>query len=145
MYSVSISTNNKLISNNAFRQNAEQSLQKFQKVADFNKITERNPDKIIQLMKWLKNENGLNGVGYRVASTICHFMWPNIVPIVDRMVFRAIGNSDEDSDIYAEDMDCVKRYIEHNWALSDRYSPVFPSHLHETPVRLIDMSLWVIR
>jgi len=76
-------------------------------------------------------------------TTLLHMIYPEVVPIFDKMVLKAVGAWDNS---YANrSRKRFKKYLEHVWQLVDRYRYSFPPELKETPIRLIDMALWVIR
>lgn len=76
-----------------------------------------------------------------LRTTLLHVLYPNVLPIFDQMVLKAVGSW------YAaanQDMGVLGRYIPHAWALADGHT----AHLtgfQETPLRLIDMGLWLVR
>ena len=76
-----------------------------------------------------------------VRTTFLHILYPNIVPIFDQMVLRAVGAWREGAN---QDAGVLRYYIPHAWALADKYTQEL-SGFKESPVRLIDMALWVKR
>ena len=142
MYSTSVSISKKYFEDESLKDKAQVSLCKFLNIVNENNITNRDINKTIRLISWLKDDKNLFGVGYSVASAICHFLYPNIVPIVDRMVIQAIGNNREVSKFALNDIESIKLYIEYNWHLSTKYHDCFKNIYSETPVRIIDMALW---
>ncbi len=80
-----------------------------------------------------------------MRTTFLHFLYPQVVPIYDRMVLRAVGFSEDEAKEAICDIGVLRRYLLHAWRLSDRYQGSFPNDAKETPVRLIDMALWVKR
>lgn len=61
------------------------------------------------------------------------------------MVLRAFGISAKGAN---RDRGVLRQYLQRVWELADRYTMAF-AHLREetseTPVRLVEMALWVIR
>jgi len=78
-----------------------------------------------------------------VRSAFLHFIYPHVVPIFDEMVLLAVGVTDEDAD---KKISYFKEYTAFVWSLVEKYKDKleygFPG---ETPVRVIDMALWVTR
>ena len=107
---------------------------------------ERNSDVVKNLFSTIdlykKSLYGMkNSCSLPVRSTFLHFLYPNVVPIFDKQVLLAVGvnskNANKDFSIFLE-------YLEFAWTLSDRKS-LIPTDLKETPLRLLDMALWVNR
>jgi hypothetical protein len=76
-----------------------------------------------------------------VRTTFLHILYPDVVPIFDQMVLKAVGAWHEGAN---QNISVLGRYIPHAWALADEYSPLF-SGFRESPIRLVDMALWVKR
>lgn len=76
-----------------------------------------------------------------VRTTILHFIYPNVVPIFDQMVLKAVAAWNPGAN---QDAAVLRRYIPHARELADRHAQGQPN-LEETPVRLVDMALWVTR
>jgi hypothetical protein len=76
-----------------------------------------------------------------VRTTILHFIYPSVVPIFDQMVLKAVAAWNPGAN---QDVAVLRRYMPHAWELADRYAQGRPN-LEETPVRLVDMALWVSR
>ncbi len=90
----------------------------------------------------------LYGMRLPVCTTVLHFMYPQVVPIFDQMVLRAVGYSRDE--IKARELnqssELYGQYLEHHWSLVRTYSPKFARlGLPETPVRAVEMALWVNR
>ncbi len=76
-----------------------------------------------------------------LRTTLLHVLYPEVVPIFDQMVLKAVGSWYTAAN---QDAGILGRYIPHAWALADRHT----AHLtgfQETPIRLIDMGLWLVR
>jgi hypothetical protein len=104
----------------------------------------RDVDCIIAMIKQI-GEYSLVGMksdtSLPVRTTFLHFLFPDVVPIFDKMVLQAVGITDKAAN---KDIGVLTRYVPFAWCLADRYSAHF-SGFRETPVRLIDMALWVSR
>lgn len=74
-------------------------------------------------------------------TTFLHFIFPDVVPIFDRMVLQAVGVDEPDAN---QRMDVLRHYLPFAWELADRHAPRLVGYYRETPVRLIDMALWVV-
>jgi hypothetical protein len=74
-----------------------------------------------------------------VRTTLLHFLFPHVVPIFDRMVLEAVGVGER------QNIGILKEYVDHVWTLAGRHAAHFFNFPLETPVRLIDMALWVSR
>lgn len=107
---------------------------------------ERNSDVVQTLFSKIElYKNSLYGMknscSLPVRSTFLHFLYPNVVPIFDKQVLLAVGvdskNANKDFSIFLE-------YLDFAWKLSDRKS-LIPTDFQETPLRLLDMALWVKR
>ena len=79
-----------------------------------------------------------NGISVRTA--FLHLLYPHVVPIFDRNVLRAVGAWFENANY---SISVLREYIPHAWTLADRHAQSLP--FPETPVRLVDMALWVER
>jgi hypothetical protein len=76
-----------------------------------------------------------------VRSTFLHILYPSVVPIFDKMVLQAVGITDEQAN---QNLDVFRAYLPHAWHLAQDHAAKLVG-FEETPVRLIDMALWVIR
>lgn len=77
-----------------------------------------------------------------VRTTLLHFMYPSVVPIFDKMVLHAVGIWDEHAN---QSTKFLKAYLPFAWELADRYAQNFSRFEKESPIRVIDMALWVGR
>lgn len=77
-----------------------------------------------------------------VRTTFLHFMYPKIVPVFDKMVLQAVGFKQKNAN---HDIKILEQYIPYAWGLADKYRGKFNNKWSESPIRLIDMALWVIR
>jgi hypothetical protein len=78
---------------------------------------------------------------FPVKMTLLHFIYPNVVPIFDKMVLQAVGVWDKNAN---HDLNILKQYIPHSWQMAERHKDKMVG-LKESPLRAIDMALWVIR
>jgi hypothetical protein len=76
-----------------------------------------------------------------VRTTFLHILYPNVVPIFDKMVLLAVGAWFESAN---KKVVVLRQYLPHAWALADKYAKQL-SGFKESPVRLVDMALWVER
>jgi hypothetical protein len=77
-----------------------------------------------------------------VRTTLLHFMYPSVVPIFDKMVLQAIGVWDKHAN---QSTKVLMEYLPFAWELADRYAQNCSSFEKESPIRVIDMALWVGR
>ncbi|MEA2113046.1 MAG: hypothetical protein U9P63_00060 [Patescibacteria group bacterium] len=105
---------------------------------------ERNIDDIVELIQI--NEISIFGMGssdsFPVRTTFLHFVYPEIVPVFDKMVLQAVGIEENNAN---HDIQVLKDYIPFAWELADKHKSQFNKNWQETPVRLVDMALWVNR
>lgn len=76
-----------------------------------------------------------------VRTTFLHILYPNVVSIFDRMVLKAVGAWFEGAN---KKIAVLRQYLPHSWGLADKYAHQF-SGFNESPVRLVDMALWIER
>ncbi len=77
-----------------------------------------------------------------VRSTLLHFLFPDVVPIFDKMVLQAVGVSDRGAN---QRLEVLRDYLPFAWTLADRHTANYLRQRSETGIRLIDMALWVVR
>lgn len=77
-----------------------------------------------------------------MRTTVLHLFYPDVVPIFDKMVLQAVGVGDKDAN---HDRKVLEEYIPFAWSLAERYARQLAAFADETPVRVIDMALWVTR
>jgi hypothetical protein len=89
---------------------------------------------------------GLYGMGLPVCTTVLHFLYPSIIPIFDQMILRAVGYDrdeikrkrlNQSQDLYGD-------YLGFHWSLVEKYRSKI-NNFRETPVRVIEMALWISR
>ena len=85
-------------------------------------------------------------MGLPVATTVMHFLYPEVVPIFDQMILRAVGYTREEiqKNHLNQSIELYEKYLIHHWGLCDKYSSRMSGFL-ETPVRVVEMALWVSR
>jgi hypothetical protein len=104
---------------------------------DIEKV--RHMYQIIQ--KYSKELYGIsNSCALPARSTFLHFLYPGTVPIFDKQVLLAVGVTDKDAN---KKKDVLFDYIPFAWEIS--WNSHVPVNWQETPLRLLDMALWVIR
>jgi hypothetical protein len=113
---------------------------------------EKSPSQIIELIRSF-NKFKLPGMASAdaipVRTTFLHFIYPNAVPIFDQMVLRAIGLWEQGAN---HRYPVLEKYLPIAWDLADKYATEISSFKNESPVpviespiRIIDMALWVNR
>jgi hypothetical protein len=73
-------------------------------------------------------------------TTLLHFLYPNIIPLFDKQVLLAVGVAEKGAN---RRRGYLYQYIEFAWRESKK--PNIPKDWQETPLRLLDMALWVTR
>jgi hypothetical protein len=77
-----------------------------------------------------------------VRTTFLHFTNPRVIPIFDKQVLLAVGISEKDAN---HKMEYLQLYFPYALELAKRYGESFLSSDAESPLRLVDMALWVTR
>lgn len=77
-----------------------------------------------------------------VRATLLHFLYPNVAPLFDRMVLRAVGVISETA---SHDRRVYTEYISYARELAARYRHDCAKFSQETPLRVVDMALWATR
>jgi hypothetical protein len=77
-----------------------------------------------------------------VRTTFLHFVYPDVVPIFDKQVLKAVGIYNRNAN---RSRKRLLQYVPHAWKMLDLHSSQFNTFKRETAVRLIDMALWVTR
>lgn len=132
---------------NAYKErgSTEISLQKLKCILSLVDLKDRNLNNIVKLMLRI-GETGLYGIkldtSLPVRSTLLHFLYPEWVPIFDKMVLKAVGITEKDAN---QKMEIFEEYLPFNWNLCEKYEDKIRNFKKETPIRVIDMALWVIR
>lgn len=76
-----------------------------------------------------------------VRTTFLHFLYPNVVPIFDQMVLKAVGAWFEGAN---KKLSVLHEYVPYAWTLTDKHTRQLYG-FKESPIRLIDMGLWITR
>jgi hypothetical protein len=77
-----------------------------------------------------------------VRTTLLHFVYPSVVPVFDQMVLKSVDLWFKDAN---KKLPVLERYLPVAWELAERYTRVMPQFPNESPIRVIDMALWVAR
>ena len=77
-----------------------------------------------------------------VRATFLHFIHPAMIPIFDKQVLLAVGVSEKGAN---QKLKFLEEYLAHATQLAQTHSLHFSNFQDETPVRLVDMALWVVR
>lgn len=106
---------------------------------------EKNTSAVLDIVKQLGSFKILGiktSTALPVRTTLLHFMYPSVVPIFDKMVLQAVGVWDKHAN---QSTKFLMEYLPFAWELADRYEQNFSSFRKESPIRVIDMALWVGR
>ena len=105
----------------------------------------RDQGALLQLIKSFTRE-AVHGMAsfdaFPVRTTFLHFVYPEVVPIFDKQVLRAVGVFEKNANHSAQ---YLLEYVVFAWELANKYSHHFGLFGRETATRLIDMALWVSR
>jgi hypothetical protein len=77
-----------------------------------------------------------------VRTTFLHFVSPSTNPIFDKQVLMAVGVTEKYANQKSE---LLQSYVDHAIVLAAKYSDQLKPFSDESPIRLIDMALWVTR
>ncbi len=118
-------------------------------ISSMPKFIDRSIDRIIDLLRHFdrpKLPGTKDPCRIAVRSTFLHFMYPDTVPIFDKMVLQAVGEFREGAN---QDLGLFREYVPHAWRMADQHAAAVQcingEKVTETPIRLIDMALWVHR
>jgi hypothetical protein len=81
-----------------------------------------------------------NSCSLPTRSTLFHFLYPETVPIFDKQVLLAVGVTEKDAN---QNRNRLYEYTQFVWEESIKLN--IPQDWPESPIRLFDMALWVIR
>ena len=142
MYSTSPHINNEIRKNQALRIKLNNTLSNIRR---FPVTIDRANSRVIGLVKSLLRLE-LYGMKLPVATTVMHFLYPDVVPIFDQMILRAVGYNREDikKNNLNQSLDLYEKYLLHHWGMCKKYSSSTAGFL-ETSVRVVEMALWVSR
>jgi hypothetical protein len=90
----------------------------------------------------------LYGMKLPVCTAVLHFLYPDVIPIFDKMVLMAVGYTREQikKDALNQDQYLYGQYMEHVWSLTKRHANQINAQKYkESSVRIIDMALWFTR
>ena len=76
-----------------------------------------------------------------VRTTFLHMLYPDVIPIFDKMVLQAVGIRDKNAN---QNKAVLGEYLPHAWAMADQHARQLVG-FREEPIRLVDMALWVMR
>jgi hypothetical protein len=112
-------------------------------VASLPKTLDRNVDSVIDLIRQLSKHSipCMSNTALPTKTTFLHFSYPAIVPVFDKQVLKAVGEDGTGNHSYP----VLRKYLPFAWELADRHSAHSGGGWRETPLRLIDMALWVNR
>jgi hypothetical protein len=91
---------------------------------------------------------GLYGMQLPVCTALLHFLYPDVIPIFDKMVLMAVGYTGEQikKRTLNQNEYLYGQYMEHVWSLTKTYANhINAQKYRESSVRVIDMALWVTR
>ena len=94
-------------------------------------------DKICSEMHGLKNRCAIPA-----RSTFLHFHFPDVIPIFDKQVLRAVGIEEKRAN---QSYRILYNYIPFAWEIAENSKFVPQEGWAETSLRLFDMALWVER
>lgn len=108
-----------------------------------NALPTRLDRNLIGVIKTVEATNAVPGMAGKGAlatkTTFLHFMYPDAVPVFDRIAVSGAG-----ADIAAANkMEDLEEYIKNVWRLTARHRAECSSFTQETPLRVIEMALWV--
>ncbi|MCX7715668.1 MAG: hypothetical protein N2171_08080 [Clostridia bacterium] len=119
--------------------------------AEFNKYVRNLPlsvaKNIITIVNLVKkfNDYKIHGASSAtslpVRTTILHFIYPNEISIFDKMVLQAVGINKKNAN---QDIIILKEYQNFAWSLAQKYNDKIKT-FSESPLRVIDMALWINR
>ena len=142
MYSTSLKINSDLRQRSEIREKLKSTLIVLK---DFPERIEKLSSEVLGLVRRMLALR-LYGMRLPVCTTVLHFMYPGVIPIFDQMILRAVGYNKTEinqkqlnqlKELYAE-------YLEHHWSLVNKYLKKI-SGFQESPIRIIEMALWVKR
>jgi hypothetical protein len=90
----------------------------------------------------------LYGMGLPVCTAVLHFLYPDVIPIFDKMVLMAVGYTRDQikREALNQNQYLYGQYVEHVWSLTKRYAnQINAQKFEESPTRIVDMALWVTR
>ena len=95
----------------------------------------------LEVLKKAKLFGMSSKTAFPTKMTLLHFIYPDVVPIFDKMVLKAVGVDDNNAN---QNLAFLRKYVPHSWQMAERHKDKMVG-LKESPLRAIDMALWVIR
>jgi len=133
----------RLSSNEEIRNRTEEGLKNLDSYLPHNIPKEVN--RVVTLVKSI-NQFNLFGMASTTSlparTTLLHFIYPLEVPIFDKMVLQAVGVFDKNAN---QSFSKLQEYIPFAWEMSNSHSESLDQYADISPLRLIDMALWVNR
>ncbi len=102
----------------------------------------RRPEEIVKLLTDKRFVMPGMTSGIAVRATVLHFLYPDVSPLFDRMVLRAVGIEVRGR---KQGPQVFEAYIPYAWSLAHKYLQECSQFRQETPLRVIDMALWATR
>jgi hypothetical protein len=133
-----------LMTDAAERQPAEQGLSRLETLLP--RRLGRDVADVIRMVDSI-GQLGIYGMrsGLSVRTALAHILFPDVAPIFDQMVLRAVGLPRSDALAGTGDLDTLREYVRHVWTLADRHKGRLAVKAQETAVRSIEMALWLRR
>lgn len=106
---------------------------------------ERKPHNVLDLIDLIREFSilGMKGrTSLPVQSTFSHFLFPCVVPLFDKMVLQAVGTADKRVN---SKRSVLREYLPFAWGLASKYEKQIAAFPRESPLRVLDMALWVTR
>ena len=106
---------------------------------------ERSPTQLINLVRRF-DDLGLYGMASPSAlparTTLLHFVFPDVVPIFDKMVLAAVGITEKHAN---QSLSILNEYIPFAWQMAANHRENLEAFNQYSALRVIDMALWVNR
>ena len=142
MYSTSPKINNDIDKNIDLQVQLRNKLISFNLYPDSIQMDRNIILKLVQRTLSLK----LYGLGLPVCTTVLHYLYPQVVPIFDQMILRAVGYDKEEikTKRLNQSQELYYAYLQHHWSMVNKYAQKIVN-FRETAVRVVEMALWVSR
>ena len=142
MYSTSPKINNDIEKDISLREQLRNRLISFKK---YPAVIEKQRNLISDLVQRTL-DIGLYGMRLPVCTTVLHYLYPDVVPIFDQMILRAVGYDKEKIKVKRlnQSQALYNEYLEFHWSMIKKYA-IKIKNFKENPVRAIEMALWVGR
>jgi len=133
----------RLSSNEEIRNKTEEGLKSL--AADLPHNIQKDANEVMVLVKGI-NKLNLFGMASNTSlparTTLLHFIYPLEVPIFDKMVLQAVGIFDKNAN---QNFSKLEEYIPFAWEMANSHSEKLDQYTGISPLRLIDMALWINR